>query len=227
MHLRVHAATKQGANPLVKLGSVLREKAKGDFGRVFKGAEKTRERLSLVEELLTYWNIDEADDQLEELEDALIGADFGPKTALKVVDALREDILAGKLKTGDDLRGTLRASIVNTLRTRGGDPELNLPAEEGSLAVILVVGVNGGGKTTTVGKLAHKFTNEGAQVRQAPAWKCCLHLAATFDACCCVPRGIVSLVCGPVYCAQQWQFGAGAAQHALLAREVDAQWQAI
>ena len=49
----------------------------------------------MVEELLTYWNIDEADDQLEELEDALITADFGPRTALKVVDALREDILAG------------------------------------------------------------------------------------------------------------------------------------
>ena len=74
---------------------MLREKAKGDFARVFKGTEKTRQRLSVVEELLTYWNIDEADDQLEELEEALITADFGPKTAFKVVDAIREDILAG------------------------------------------------------------------------------------------------------------------------------------
>jgi SRP54-type protein, helical bundle domain len=89
------AAAKEAVSPLTKLGQVLREKAKGDFARVFKGTAKTRERLSVVEELLTYWNIDEADDQLEELEEALICADFGPKTALKVVDALREDILAG------------------------------------------------------------------------------------------------------------------------------------
>lgn len=88
-------ATKEAANPLAKLGQVLREKAKGDFGRIFKGTAKTRERLSVIEELMTYWNLDEAEDQLEELEDALISADFGPRTALKVVDGLREEILAG------------------------------------------------------------------------------------------------------------------------------------
>lgn len=92
--LQVTHATEQ-ASPLSKLGQVLREKARGDFSRVFKGTEKTRERLSVIDELATYWNLDEADDQLEELEDSLISADFGPKTALKVVDALREDILAG------------------------------------------------------------------------------------------------------------------------------------
>lgn len=48
------------------------------------GTEKTREKLSLVDELLTYWSLEDADDTLEELEEALISADFGPKTALKV-----------------------------------------------------------------------------------------------------------------------------------------------
>ena len=93
--MQARAAAKEGVSPLAKLGQVLKEKARGDFGRVFKGTAKTRERLSVIEELLTYWNIDEADDQLEELEEALIAADFGPKTALKVVDAIREDILGG------------------------------------------------------------------------------------------------------------------------------------
>jgi fused signal recognition particle receptor len=84
-----------GASPLAKLGQVLREKARGDFERVFKGTEKTRQKLSVVDELLTYWDIDQADEQLEELEDALICVDFGPKTAFKIADDIRERILRG------------------------------------------------------------------------------------------------------------------------------------
>ena len=93
--MQVAAATN--ASPFSKLGQVLREKARGDFDRVFKGTEKTRQKLSVVDELLTYWNIDEADDQLEELEDALICVDFGPKTAFKITDEIREKILKGTL----------------------------------------------------------------------------------------------------------------------------------
>lgn len=74
---------------------MLKEKARGDFERVFKGTEKTRQQLSVVEELLTYWNIDKADEQLEELEDALICVDFGPKTAFKIADEIRDKILKG------------------------------------------------------------------------------------------------------------------------------------
>jgi signal recognition particle GTPase len=92
--LQIPRATKEAANPLSKLGQVLREKAKGDFGRIFKGTAKTRERLSIVEELMTYWKFDEAEDLLEELEDALISADFGPTTALKIVHEVRENVLA-------------------------------------------------------------------------------------------------------------------------------------
>ena len=73
--------------------------------------------------------------------------------------------VAGSLKTGDDLRGALRASITHTLTTRGGDPALKLPgSDEEGPSVLLIVGVNGGGKTTSIGKLAHKFAAEGAKV---------------------------------------------------------------
>lgn len=147
-----------------KLGQVLKEKARSDYQRVFKGTEKTRQRLSVVDELLTYWNIDEADDILEELEDALIVADFGPKSAFKLVDSLREEILAGHLKTGDDLKNALRSSIVDILVQRGGDASLHLPETGKQPAVIMVVGVNGGGKTTTIGKLSHRFICSGAKV---------------------------------------------------------------
>ncbi|KAL0019198.1 hypothetical protein WJX77_004588 [Trebouxia sp. C0004] len=128
-----------GPGLIQKLGRVLREKAQGDLDRVFNGASKTRERLGVVEELFTYWSLEDADDTLEELEEALITADFGPKTALKVVDVIRSKVKQGTLKT-----------------------DLQLGDEQPG--VILVVGVNGGGKTTTIGKLAHKFDSKGVKV---------------------------------------------------------------
>jgi signal recognition particle GTPase len=121
-NLKLHnmqvGATKN-ASPFSKLGQVLREKARGDFERVFKGTEKTRQKLSVVDELLTYWNIDEADDQLEELEDALICVDFGPKTAFKITDEIRDKILKGvtvgctRLTDLSHLRIHLRRFVVN------------------------------------------------------------------------------------------------------------------
>jgi fused signal recognition particle receptor len=97
------------SSPFSKLGQVLREKARGDFERVFKGTEKTRQKLSVVDELLTYWNIDEADDQLEELEDALICVDFGPKTAFKITDEIRDKILKGRVPPASNISNRLHA----------------------------------------------------------------------------------------------------------------------
>ena len=67
----------------------------------------------------------------------------------------RPQVMAGQLKTGDQIRAELKASIAALLAARGGSTELALP--EAKPAVLLVVGVNGGGKTTTIGKLANKF----------------------------------------------------------------------
>jgi SRP54-type protein, GTPase domain len=90
-------------------------------------------------------------------------SDFGPKTALKVVDGIREKVLAGQLKTGPAIREELKRSIVAVLRPPGGvASELDLGDKKPG--VILVVGVNGSGKTTTIGKLSHKFRQEGAKV---------------------------------------------------------------
>lgn len=148
-----------------KLGRVLKEKAAGDFERFFKGTTKTRERLGLVDELLAFWTLEDYETTLEELEDALITADFGPKTALKIVDKVRDAIKGGKVTTSDDLRAQLKASIVDLLNGRGQNSELNLT---GSPSVVFIVGVNGAGKTTTIGKLAAKFGGEGAKVFLIP-----------------------------------------------------------
>lgn len=89
-------------------------------------------------------------------------SDFGPKTSFKVVDEIREQVRGGTLKTGEQIRAALKSSIVHILKQRGGDTELQLG--DAKPAVILIVGVNGGGKTTTIGKLANKFAEEGAAV---------------------------------------------------------------
>lgn len=150
---------------LSRLGRVIKEKAESDFNRVFKGVSKTRENLAVVDELLTYWNLNESDSILEELEEALIVADFGPRTALRIVDGIRADVTAGKLTTGADIRAALKASIVDLLKSCKASTELQLGTSKP--AVIMVVGVNGGGKTTTIGKLSHRFQNEGAKVMLA------------------------------------------------------------
>ena len=99
-------------------------------------------------------------------------ADFGPKTALKVVDAVRARIRAGELRSAAQIKGALKGALVDVLTVPGG--ELALPGARPG--VVLVVGVNGGGKTTTIGKLAHKLRQEGASVRpvaslpQASLW---------------------------------------------------------
>lgn len=150
---------------LQKMARVVKEKASQDFGRIVKGTEKTRKKLGVLEELFTYWNLEDADDELEELEDALISADFGPTTAFKIVDTIRIKVQDGELQTGEEIRNAMKALIVDILSNQGSGNDLNLSDQKTS--VLLVVGVNGGGKTTTIGKLAYKFAKEGASVMLA------------------------------------------------------------
>ncbi|KAK9916798.1 hypothetical protein WJX75_007155 [Coccomyxa subellipsoidea] len=151
-----------GAGLLQKLGRVLREKAATDLERITKGTSRTREKLGVVDELFSYWTLEDSEDTLEQLEDLLITADFGPKTALKVVDAIRDDIRSGRVKTRNDVRARLKQSIVDVLTVSGKSSDLEFP--DAKPAVLLIVGVNGGGKTTTIGKLAHKYGSEGVKV---------------------------------------------------------------
>lgn len=90
-------------------------------------------------------------------------SDFGPSTAFKIVDEIRLQVREGRLKTGGEIRSALKASIIHVLCERGGTTELAVESTSKPV-VILIVGVNGGGKTTTIGKLANKFASEGASV---------------------------------------------------------------
>ncbi|CAL4972064.1 unnamed protein product [Urochloa decumbens] len=162
--LRCAAAAGQ-AGFFTRLGRLIKEKAKSDVEKLFSGFSKTRENLSVVDELLTYWNLADTDRVLDELEEALLVSDFGPKISFKIVDTLREEIRDGKLKSGAEIKAALKRCILQLLTSKGGNSELNLGFRKP--AVIMIVGVNGGGKTTSLGKLAHRFKNEGVKVLMA------------------------------------------------------------
>ncbi|XP_058214849.1 cell division protein FtsY homolog, chloroplastic isoform X1 [Rhododendron vialii] len=148
-----------------KLGRLIKEKAKSDVDKLFSGFSKTRDNLAVVDELLLYWNLSETDRVLDELEEALLVADFGPKITIKIVECLREDIYAGKLKSGSEIKDALKRSVLELLTTKGTKTELQLGFRKP--AVIMIVGVNGGGKTTSLGKLAHRLKKEGAKILMA------------------------------------------------------------
>jgi fused signal recognition particle receptor len=109
--------------------------------------------------------LDESENILDELEEALLVSDFGPKTAMKIVDNLRKDILAGRLKSGPQIKESLKKNIVKLLTEKVSSTELQLGTSRP--AVLMIVGVNGGGKTTTIGKLANRFNKEGVKVLMA------------------------------------------------------------
>jgi fused signal recognition particle receptor len=154
-----------------KLASVLAKKTQGDLDRVFKGTSKTRERLGYMDEVLALWRLDDLEDTLEELEETLLSVDFGPATSGRVLDAIRERVEGGEISTGAEVKAALKTAIVDILeRANGGNAgTAPLLLAEQSPSVVLVVGVNGGGKTTTVGKLSHRFAKEsGAKVMLVP-----------------------------------------------------------
>ena len=103
------------------------------------------------------FSIDE--DFFEELEEALILSDMGVDTSTEAVDTLRERVKANKIKDPEEVKACLREILVETLDV--GDPALDLTDKP---AVLLMIGVNGVGKTTTIGKLAHQLKQAGNRV---------------------------------------------------------------
>ena len=131
----------------------------GFFDKIKAGLSKTREALSdtLGSVFSGFSQID--DDFYDELEESLILADLGVETAVKATDRLRKVIREQHLKTTEEARNALKEILVDMLNV--GDTALNLSTNP---SVILVIGVNGVGKTTTIGKIATQLTREGKNV---------------------------------------------------------------
>ena len=101
---------------------------------------------------------------LEELEEILIMSDIGMETSLNIIDKLRQKIKRENIKEVEDVKVTLRDIIVETLEVN--DKELSLNTKP---SVILVIGVNGVGKTTSIGKIANNLKKDGKKVLLAAA----------------------------------------------------------
>ncbi|MBW5467594.1 signal recognition particle-docking protein FtsY [Brevibacillus formosus] len=127
------------------------------------GLAKTRDLLvEKVEDLVRrYKKID--DDFFDELEEILITSDVGVNTVMELIDDLRTEVRKQKIENAIDLQPILSEKLVALLKNDdGADTALNV--EDGRLNVILFVGVNGVGKTTTIGKMAHMFKQQNKKV---------------------------------------------------------------
>jgi len=105
------------------------------------------------------------DSVLDELEDVLVTSDVGVETTLKIIRRIEECVQRDKYVSTSELTGILRGEIAELLTENGATDgeDFSLPADKKPY-VIMVVGVNGVGKTTTIGKLAHQFKQNGYKV---------------------------------------------------------------
>ncbi len=130
----------------------------GFFEKIKAGLTKTREALGNT--LSSVFSMGEInDDFYDELEESLILADLGVETGIKVVERLRKTVREQHLKTTEEARAAVKEILVDMLNV--GKPELDLTTTP---SVILVIGVNGVGKTTTIGKIATQLGRQGKKV---------------------------------------------------------------
>lgn len=140
-----------------------RSRNMGFFDKIKAGLKKTTDKISdgLNSIAANFRKVDE--EFLDELLEVLIMADVGYETSQTIIDQLREKAKLEKIESTEQLRGALMSIIAQLMQ---GDNELKIATKP---SVILVVGVNGVGKTTTIGKLAHRLSEDGKKVIIAAA----------------------------------------------------------
>lgn len=137
---------------------------KGFFKRLVAGLSKTRNSIvnSIDSAFSAFSSIDE--DLYEELEEILITSDIGVKTTMEILDNLRDEVKEKHIKEPSELRELLIQNLTNAMNI--GENEYDF---ENKKSIILVIGVNGVGKTTTIGKLAGQYKSQGKKVVLAAA----------------------------------------------------------
>ena len=136
----------------------------GFFGKLKESLSKTKEVLSsrIETALKSFRKVDE--ELFEELEEILIMADIGVETSVEIIDRLRDAAKEKKITESIELKAELRTILADILTE--GDNSVRL---QGKPAVIMVIGVNGVGKTTSIGKMANMYKNMGKKVVIAAA----------------------------------------------------------
>lgn len=130
----------------------------GLFSRINKGLKKTRDNMSGAINAALYGKNEIDDDFYEELEEILVMADVGVNTATEIVEKLRDAVFKKNLRKAKDVKKEIRDICAELL---SGGEELDMITVP---SVILVIGVNGVGKTTSIGKMAAMFKDEGKKV---------------------------------------------------------------
>ncbi len=143
-------------NVYKKLG-IIEKKKESFIEKIKKGLKKTKEAVEFGV-LFRGRKVDE--EFFEELEEMLVKADVGVKTAVQITEDLRKEAIRKNIKKSEHIKELLKKELKNLLKNCEG--KLQIPEKKG--AVILFVGVNGSGKTTTIGKLAYRLKNEGKKV---------------------------------------------------------------
>ena len=137
----------------------------GLFDKLKKSLAKTKESINekFNTVLKTFKKID--DDLFDELEEVLITSDLGVNTSMDIIEKLRQAAKEKKLRDSYELKSELN-KIMSDILTEGSGSEIEL---QGTPAVIMVIGVNGVGKTTSIGKIANMYRDQGKSVLIAAA----------------------------------------------------------
>lgn len=143
----------------------VKEEKSNFFKRMFSGLEKTRQNLNYKLQTV-FKGTDIDDDFYDELEEVLVTSDIGVETVMNIIDNLKERLVRENILERKDALPILKDEIKNIMNDNITSRDLKL---EPSPAILLVVGVNGVGKTTTIGKLSYQFRQEGKSVLIAAA----------------------------------------------------------
>lgn len=137
------------------------------FNRLKEGLSKTRDNFTGAIDNLFHGKAKIDDDLFDELEEILITSDIGFEATMQIIDQLRERVETEHIRDTDQVRVELIEIMKDILKER--NPDTTLKIEKGTPTVILIIGVNGVGKTTTIGKLANYLKSQNLRVMLAAA----------------------------------------------------------
>jgi fused signal recognition particle receptor len=137
---------------------------KGFFAKLKEGLSKTKKNLTEQIENIVFAHRKIDDEFLEELEEILITSDMGMETTMDIIEYIKQEVRKNKLEDTSEIKNVIKKYLVNMLEeNEDKEPSTN------QQRVILIVGVNGVGKTTSIGKIAYRFKEQGKKVIVAAA----------------------------------------------------------